>query len=245
MDTWHRRFGHISTRAIQEGIRQDSWKEGPKEARQIDNCAGCDRGKMKSRSFRSSSPQPRAKRILDLVHTDVCGPFQTRSQGGSYYFLVIVDDHSRMTFVYFMEKKSEAERHLRNFISFAERQTGRMVKRVRSDNGGEFCSSSLREFLSKSGIVHELTAPYCPQQNGVAERTNRLLLEKARCMLLDMCVPNFLWAEAVSTATYLRNRTPSERLQWKTPIELWNNKVLHVSHLHVFGCHVEGIRSQC
>ena len=238
-DMWHKRLGHIGQKAMQEGIRQESWKDGPREAKPTNTCIGCDRGKMKNRSFKAVSKSMRAKRVLDLVHTDVCGPFKTPSLGGSLYFLVMVDDFSRMTFVFFMKRKSEAETMIRNFVAYAERLTGRKLKSIRSDNGGEYCSVSIRNYFASTGIAHEMTAPYSPQQNGVAERTNRILLDKARAMLLDLEVPQFLWAEAVSTATYLRNRTPSEALGWKTPIELWNNKVPRIGHLRVFGCHVE------
>lgn len=115
-----------------------------------------------------------------------------------------------MTFINFMKRKSELPFHLMNFISFAEVQTGNKLRCLRSDNGGEYKSVKNSEFLTKKDILHETTAPYSPQQNGIAERTNCILIENARSMMFEMNVTMNFCADSVVTAAYLRNLTTSE-----------------------------------
>jgi hypothetical protein len=106
---------------------------------------------------------------------------------------------------------------------------------VRTDNGGEFCGNEFEEFCKKCGIARQNTTPYTPQQNGVAERMNRTLMEKARCMLSGVGIGQEFWAEAVGTACYLVNRSPSSTLGDKTPQEVWTGKEPSLTHLKVFG----------
>ena len=112
------------------------------------------------------------------------------------------------------------------------------LKVLRSDNGGEYLSSEFRDYLSREGIRHELTIPKTPQQNGVAERMNRTLVESVRSMLIDAHLPHKFWTEALSTAvyTYLRNRSPTKAVEDKTPYEAWSGDRPNVKHLRVFGC---------
>ncbi|KAG7303823.1 hypothetical protein JYU34_010719 [Plutella xylostella] len=117
-----------------------------------------------------------------------------------------------------------------------ENQTNKKIKELRSDNGGEYVSSQFREFLKKHGIRHQTTIPHSPQQNGVAERANRTIVEKARCMLQDAGLDQRVWAEAVNTAVYLKNRSPSRAVPGATPEQRWTNQKVNLSHLRTFGC---------
>ena len=117
-----------------------------------------------------------------------------------------------------------------------EKSLGQSVKIFRSDNGGEFTSTEFEEYLKKEGIKHELTIPKCPEQNGVAERLNRTLIEMVRSMLADSELPKLFWAEALSTATYLRNRSPTTAISGRTPYEALYGEKPKVEHLRVFGC---------
>ena len=117
-----------------------------------------------------------------------------------------------------------------------EKSSGRKIKTLRSDNGGEYTSTEFTSFLTKEGIKHELTIPHTPQQNGVAERLNRTLIEGVRTMLADSKLPHRFWAEALSTAVYLRNRSPTKALEGVTPYEAWSGTKPNVSSLRVFGC---------
>ena len=116
-----------------------------------------------------------------------------------------------------------------------ERMTGHKVKTLRSDNGGEYTSTYFGSYLINEGIRHELTVPYTPEQNGVAERSNRTLMESVRAMLADSKLPHKFWAEALSTAIFLRNRSPTKALQNITPYEAWYSRKLDVSCLRIFG----------
>ncbi|GBN44324.1 Retrovirus-related Pol polyprotein from transposon TNT 1-94, partial [Araneus ventricosus] len=112
---------------------------------------------------------------------------------------------------------------------------GRTLKVLRSDNGGEYIGKEIEDFLKEQGIVHQLTVPYSPQQNGVSERKNRTLIEMTRCLLSEANLPQRFWAEAAMTATYLQNRLPTKPKR-KTPYELWTNRKPNLSRIRVFGC---------
>lgn len=233
---WHRRLGHCGIKVLHELKKQDLISSGigtADETEVLSNCKACDLGKMTNQTYRTSVFK--SKGILELIHTDLCGPMKVESLGKAKYFLLFVDDFSRMTFVYFVRSKRDVKDVIKTFIQYVERQSGKKVKRIRSDNGGEYTSNSLAEFFRCNGIVHERSAPYTPQQNGVAERSNRILIEKARCMLHDGKMPLQFWADAVSTAAYLRNLTPSSSLNWKTPKEVYTGRKPRISHLRVFG----------
>ena len=117
-----------------------------------------------------------------------------------------------------------------------EKSSGRKIKIFRSDNGGEYTSSEFASYLTKEGIKHELTIPHTPQQNGVAERLNRTLIESVRTMLADSKLPHRFWAEALATSVYLRNRSPTKAVEAMTPYEAWSGAKPDVSFLRVFGC---------
>ena len=117
-----------------------------------------------------------------------------------------------------------------------ENLTDKRVKTLRTDNGLEFCSESFRAHCAKAGIQRHKTVRHTPQQNGVAERMNRTLLNKARCMMFNAGMPKSFWGEAIMTPAYLVNRSPSSAISFKTPEEMWSNKPPDLSHLRPFGC---------
>ena len=117
-----------------------------------------------------------------------------------------------------------------------ENQTGLKIKSLKSDNGGEYDSKEFKSFCSENGIRMIKTVPGTPEQNGVAERMNRTLNERARCMRIQSGLPKMFWAEAVNTAAYLINRGPSVPLNYQLPEEVWSGKEVNLSHLRVFGC---------
>ncbi|KAJ4707148.1 Retrovirus-related Pol polyprotein from transposon TNT 1-94 [Melia azedarach] len=145
-----------------------------------------------------------------------------------------------MTWVYFMNNKSQAFSCFKKFKSLAETQSGVKVKKLRTDNGKEYISNEFDKFCEDAGIQHQLTVPYSPQQNGVCERKNRTLLEMARSMMHEKNLPKKFWAEAVYTSVYLQNRLPTHAIEGKTPIEAWSGLKPSVGHLKVFGsvCYV-------
>ncbi|XP_019465092.1 PREDICTED: uncharacterized protein LOC109363293 [Lupinus angustifolius] len=134
-----------------------------------------------------------------------------------------------------LKKKSEVFGKFRIFKAEAEKQSGKNLKLIRSDGGGEYVSHEFKNFCELEGITHEITAPYTPQHNGAAERVNRTLLNMARSMMRTKSLPKKFWAEAISTATYLLNRCPTKRLVNKTPEEAWTGHKPTAKHLKVFG----------
>ena len=173
--------------------------------------------------------------LLEIVHTDICGPMRVKSKEGSLYFITFIDDRSRWCEVYFLKKKSEALDAFKRYKAYVENQTGQKIKFLQSDNGSEYLSNEFNHFLDENGIGRRLTVPYTPQQNGVAERKNRTLLNAARCMLIQSKLSSNFWTEAILTANYVRNRCPSKSLNNETAFKLWTGRQPSVKHLRTFG----------
>ncbi|GJT51823.1 putative ribonuclease H-like domain-containing protein [Tanacetum coccineum] len=175
---------------------------------------------------------------LQLLHMDLFGPTSVRSLNHKTYCLVITDDFSRFSWVFFLRTKDETSAILKDFIRQIENQLNQKVKTIRSDNGTEFKNKEVIEFCGIKGIKREYSNARTPQQNGVAERKNRTLIEAARTMLADSFLPNTFWAEAVSTACYVLNRVLVTKPHNKTPYELLTGKIPIISYIRPFGCHV-------
>ncbi|UYV73409.1 hypothetical protein LAZ67_10003086 [Cordylochernes scorpioides] len=176
---------------------------------------------------------------LDLIHMDLIGPFQHESIGRAIYVLNIIDDFSRKIFPKFLKSKSETFAKLKEFIELIENIKGTKIKRIRSDNGGEFTSRQLSFYLIEKGIEHQFTTFYSPSQNGIVERANRSLIEGTRALLIESQLPPKFWAEAMNTYSYIKNRTPHKRNDKTTPEELFTGKKPTIKHLKVFGCRAE------
>ena len=236
-DLWHQRLGHVHEPRLKKCVESESVQGiDIKKMTELSFCEGCLAGKMCRKPFPAVG-EIRSTRRLQLVHSDVCGPMHTPSIGGAKYFVTFIDDYTRCCAVYFMKHKSEV---FYKFIEFEASVTNDVCKAIgtlRTDNGGEYLSTELQNYLKKKGIRHELTVPHSPQQNGVAERMNRTLVESARSMIAHAALPNIFWAEAISTAAYVRNRLPTTALKEnETPYERWYGRKPDVSHLRVFGC---------
>ena len=175
-------------------------------------------------------------RKLQCVHSDVCGPMPIVSIGGRRYFVTFIDDYTRCCKVYFMKNKSEVFDKFKEFELCTTNECGNLIGTLRSDNGGEYLSKEFEEYLRTKGIHHELSAPYSPAQNGVAEMLNRTLMESAHTMTAQAGLSEEYWAEAVATAAYLRNRTATRSLEKMTPYERWYGRKPNLAHLRVFGC---------
>ena len=181
-------------------------------------CKGCIEGKQHRIPF-PKEWGTRSSEILGLVHTDVCGPMKTTSMGGARYFVTFIDNKTRKISVYFLKTKGECFEKFKHYMALAEKQTGKDLKVLRSDNGGEFARQTL--------------TPYTPQQNGVAERANRTIVEIARSMLHAQNIGFELWAEAVSYAVYIHNRCPT----MADPRKHGPGAKPCIVHLKVFGCY--------
>jgi transposase InsO family protein len=229
---WHMRLGHMSEHGMAELHRRDLL-DGCNLSK-FEFCEHCIFGKHKRVKFNASVHT--TKGILDYVHADVWGPSRKTSLGGANYMLTIIDDYSRKVWPFFLKHKSDVFDAFRKWKVMVEKQTEKKVKLLRTDNGMEFCSTVFNDYCSDEGIVRHHTIPYTPQQNGVAERMNRTIISKARCMLSNAGMHRRFWAEAASTACYLINRSPCIPLDKKTPIEVWSGSPADYSQLRVFGC---------
>jgi hypothetical protein len=174
-------------------------------------------------------------RPLELHHMDLFGPIAYISIGGSKYCLVIVDDYSRFTWVFFLQEKSQTQETLKRFLRRAQNEFGLRIKKIRSDNGTDFKNSQIEGFLEEEGIEHEFSSPHTPQQNSVVESKNRTLLDMARTMLDEYKTPDRFWVEAINTACYSIYRLYHHRILKKTSYELLTGKKSNVSYFRVFG----------
>jgi transposase InsO family protein len=146
------------------------------------------------------------ERLLELLHMDLFGPIAYISIDGSKYCLVIVDDYSRFTWVFFLQEKSQTQETLKKFLIRAQNEFGLRIKKIISNNATEFKNSQIDGFLEEEGINHELFSPYTPQQNVVVEKKNRTLMDMTRTMLEEYKTSDQFWAEAINTACYSINR---------------------------------------
>ena len=240
---WHKRLGHISKerleRLVKNGILQNL------DFTDLGLCVDCIKGKQTRHNKRTKAT--RSTQLLELIHTDVCGPFDTPSFGGEKYFITFIDDFSHYGYIYLLKEKSQAVNAFEIYINEVERQLDKKVKVVRSDRGGEFygkhdetgqCPGPFAKLLERHGIRAQYTMPYTPQQNGVVERHNQTLMDMVRSMMSNSSLPKSLWMYALKTSMYLLNRVPTKAVP-KTPFELWTNRKPSLRHLHVWGCPAE------
>jgi transposase InsO family protein len=155
-------------------------------------CKGCALGKNAKGSF--SSNDNRSKGILEIVHSDVCEQMTVPSLGNFIYYIIFINDYSRKTWIYFLKTKDEVCSKFQDFKDLVENLSGRKIKILRSDNGGEYTSNEFKYFCREAWIKRELTTPYNTQQNGVAERKNRSIVEAAKAMIHNQNLPMNLWA---------------------------------------------------
>lgn len=231
---WHRKLGHINERNLKK-MATDNLMYGLNLVNEtFETCETCIKGKL------SRLPFPRHDDLyttepLEIIHSDVCGPFECDTLAGSRYYVTFIDDFTRYCHVYFIKKKSDVFTMFKTYKNEVETFLNKKIRHLQSDNGTEYRNKEFDNFLKSHGIQRRLTTVYTPQQNGISERKNRSLLDKARCLLIEANAPKKLWAEAVSTANYLINRSPSKALNGKIPFSKWTGRTPSGNHLHVFG----------
>ncbi|GJV73661.1 putative ribonuclease H-like domain-containing protein [Tanacetum coccineum] len=234
---WHRRMAHVNFKNMNKLAKHGLVNGLPSKLFTNEhNCVACNKGKQHKASYKAITAVSTISAPLQLLHMDLFGPTSIRSIDHKYYSLVVTDDFSRFTWVFFLGTKDETYGILKDFITFIENQLTKKVKAIRCDNGTEFKNSKLIELCGSKGIRRDYSNARTPQQNGVAERKNRTLIEAARTMLADSKLPTMFWTEAVSTACYVLNRVLVTKPHNKTPYELVSGKVPNISHLKPFGC---------
>ncbi|KAI5342698.1 hypothetical protein L3X38_010574 [Prunus dulcis] len=231
---WHRRMGHLNFQSLKLLQNEDMVFGLPEIKNTNAVCEGCTFGKQCRKAFPKEA-NSRATTPLKLVHTDVCGPMQIVTKAGNRYFLTFIDDCTRMCWIYFLRCKSEVFTVFKRFRATVELQSGYKVKKLRSDRGGEYTSHEFNKLCDEMGMERQLTVAYSPQQNGVAERKNRTIVEMAKCMMIEKGMPLEFWAKTVNTTVYVLNRSPTKALDKKTPFEAYSGRKPGLKHLRVFG----------
>ena len=211
---WHQRLGHPSFPYLKKlyphlfiNKNLDSF-----------NCDICQLAKhtrvpFKSRPYSPSSP-------FSLIHSDLWGPSRVPNLSATKWFVTFIDDHTRMTWVYLLKEKTDTEQIFKSFHNMIKTQFNAVVKVLRTDNGTEYFNDALGTYLSENGIVHHSSCTNSPQQNGIAERKNRHILETSRSLMFTTNVPKYYWGDSILAATYLLNRMPSKVLSFQTPLQV-------------------------
>jgi hypothetical protein len=228
---WHCRLGHIGKKRMQK-LHNDGVLESF-DFESFDTCEACLMGKMTKTPF--TGHVERASDLLEIIHSDVCGPMSVPARGGFLYFVTFTDDLSRYGYIYLMRQKSETFEKFKEFQNEVENHRNRKIKFLRSDRGGEYLSHEFSKHLSDCGIVPQLTPPGTPQRNGVSERRNRTLLDMVRSMMSLTELPLSFWGYALETAAFTLNRAPSKSVE-TTPYEIWNGVKPNLSFLKIWGC---------
>lgn len=227
LELWHKWLGHPSD----EVVRLIPYVKCSSRHHNKKACDVCMRAKQPRFSFPIS--RNKATEPFELIHCDLWGAYRTPSSCGAVYFLAIVDDYSRVVWVYLLSNKLEVKSMFLAFVAMVQRQFNKQIKRVISDNGTEF--NCLRDYFHDHGILFETSCVKTPQQNGRVEWKYRHLLNVGRCALKGICLC-FFWGECIFAACYLINRTSTPLLQNKTPYEMLFGKTPSYDFMRVFGC---------
>ena len=238
---WHEALGHMAPSTMEKA--RNLYANANLIPPQPENfhCPSC----SLSKSTHSKPTSIETPHDQEIIHSDLCGPFPVASFGNSLYYQSFIHERSRCAFVQFYRNKSDAAQGTIDFIKEFEQQYKVDVDIFRSDGGGEFVNHTTKKFFKDKGIKHQLSPPYSPESNGLAERFNRTMGERVRAMLLPLAeilpeVYKKLWSEAVATFVYLKNRQPHKALTGMTPYELLRGSKPTIHHLQPFGreCYV-------
>lgn len=235
-DVWHKRLGHLGKQNLKLIQKMVDGIDGF-ECVNNDMCDVCVEGKQTRQPFPGT--RPKTSRPLERVHSDLCGPISPTAYTGVKYIFTLIDDFTHFTVVYGLKGKTKEEvlSCMKHYEAAATARFSSKISKFRCDNGSEFVNEAVKEFFTEKGIEFELTIPGHPENNGVAERLNRTVLDKGRCLMLGCSLNKTFWIEAVNTAVYLLNRSPTRALdQGKVPAELWYGVRPNLSKLRVFGC---------
>lgn len=234
-DLWHKRLGHLNFGGLSKMFKSHMVTGVPTKLNVDKNfCETCVVAKQARNPF--DGTRTRAKRPLELIHSDVCGPSENQGHDGSRYFVTFIDDWSHMVVAYVIKRKSEVFDCFKQYKAMVEAHHSNFkVSRLRCDNGGEYSSNEFKKYCREQGVSLEYTTAYSPQLNGVAERMNRTLVEKGRSLLLQANLPKYLWNESILTAVYLTNRSITNAVNNKTPYEMWYKSKPDLEHLRIFG----------
>nr|GEW72977.1 hypothetical protein [Tanacetum cinerariifolium] len=233
---WHKRLGHLNFKTINKLVKENLVRGlASKIFKNDQSCVACQKGKQ----YRASCKTKVENSIstpLHLLHMDLFRPTFVKSLHKKMYYLVVTDDYSRFTWVFFLGTKDETSSTLKSFITMVENLMNLRVKVIRCDNGTKFKNREMNQFYEVKGIMRQYSVARTPQQNGVTEMRNKTLIEAARTMLADSKLPTTFWAEAVNTACYVQNSVLVTKPHNMTLYELFHGRTPVISFLRPFGC---------
>ncbi|XXG46721.1 hypothetical protein AAC387_Pa02g1495 [Persea americana] len=228
-NVWHGRLGHVNYDALRRLVNMECLPKCSFDSNI--KCETCVEAKLTRTSFQSIE---RTYEPLQLIHSDICDLKFVQTKGGKKYFLTFSDDCIRYCYVYLLRSKDEALEMFKHYKNEVENQLDKKITVIRSDRGGEY-ESPFGEFCSQHGIIHQTTAPYSLEQNGVAERKNRILKEMMNALSISSGLLQNLWGDAILSANYILNRIPQKKTN-KSPYELWKGRMPTYKYLKVWGC---------
>ncbi|KAD4888796.1 hypothetical protein E3N88_20869 [Mikania micrantha] len=239
---WHQRLGHISRDRLSRLVKDEVLPS--LDFTDFGTCVKCLKGKMRIATKKGAT---RSSNLLEIIHTDISGPYTIAGITGHTSFITFIDDYYRYMYLYLIKDKSKSLTNFKDYKTEVENQLDLKIKVVRSDRGGEYygrhtdvgqAPGLFYEFCKGQVIVNQYTMPGTPQQNGVAERRNRTLMNMMRSMLANSDLPSFLWIEALKTAVHILNRVSSKSVP-KTPYELWTERKPSLRYMKIWGCLAE------
>lgn len=220
---WHNKLGHLNNVSVKKLTNMST---GMPDLTQCENVSCSIWVEAKQTRFPFNKVRERASKPLQIIHSDVCGQIEPKTHDSKNYFLTCIDDYTHFCKIYLLKTKYEANQYLKEYINEGEAYFNLKAHKIRCENGGEYVSTNLKQWCKSKGIVLDYTISHTPQLDGIVERMNKTLLNKASAMIFD--------SEAVLTAAYLLNRSPSTTVD-KTPAEKWYGKKPDLSRLQVFG----------
>jgi transposase InsO family protein len=229
---WHSRLGHPSAKVLSSLSHSFNFNFLSKPV--LEHCHHCLTGKMHQLPFPSSNKQVQSP--FELVHSDLWGPAPVVSTNAFRYYLVFVDEFTKFTWVYLLKHKSDTFHTFTQFQAMVHTQFSLLIKTIRTDCGGEFTSNQFNQFCASKDMIHQVSCPHTPQQNGVAERKHRHLVQCALALLSQSTLPMSYWSYAISTAAHLINKLPTPNLSNKSPWETLYHTLPDFTYLKTFGC---------
>jgi histone deacetylase 1/2 len=230
--TWHCRLGHPSANILHRVISKFSLPiTGSIHKQGI--CVSCQLGKSKQLPFSDSSRESTTP--LELIHSDVWSTF-TPSLSGCRYYVIFIDDYTCFCWLFPISHKSDVYSTFVNFKLLVEKQFNYTIKQFQSDNGGEYCSTVFKQFLTTSGIFHRFSCPHTSQQNDIAERKHRHIIEIGLTLLAQSGLPKVFWVDAFLTSIFIINSLPTKVLDYSSPYERLFQRSPDFSYFHTFGC---------
>jgi hypothetical protein len=229
---WHRRLGHINFGDLFR-LKNELQIKATGQRLECEVCllAKCNRLPFQHRKTKTTAP-------LELIHTDTSGTIRVPNIHNATSFLIFIDDFTRYAEVFLLKNKSEVLNHFKEFKARVENRLKAKIIRLRSDNGTEYTNKLFTDFCNTNGIEQQFTNVNTPQQNGIAERFNRVIKEGSIALLVESKLSTWLWPYAVLTTVYNRNRSPSSAIQFKTPYELWFGTKSDYTNMRTFGSKV-------